>query len=61
MKNNKQPVTEKDLLYNFETLRKSIQELETLYGVLPSKISIEAEESKYVSEACFSYQVHSSI
>lgn len=55
------PVTEKELLKDFERYRKILQELESLYGVLPPETPGKVEEPNYVSEATFSYQVHSSL
>jgi hypothetical protein len=54
------PITEKELLKEFEKYRKILQELEALYGILPAETPGKIEEPNYVSEATFSYQVHSS-
>lgn len=54
------PITEEDLLRDFEKYRKILQELESLYGVIPARLPGEIDESKYVYEANFSYQVHTS-
>lgn len=55
-----QPITEKELLSDFEKYRKILQELESLYGLLPAEATGKTEEPNYVSEAAFSYQVHTS-
>lgn len=55
-----QPITEKELLRDFEKYRKIIEELESLYGVPLFEAPAKIEEPYYVSEATFSYQVHTS-
>jgi len=56
-----QPITEKELLKDFENYRKILREIESLYGVLPDEAPGKVDEPNYVTEATFSYQVHSSI
>lgn len=55
-----QQITEKDLLRDFEKYRKILQELESLYGIISPETPAKIEEPSYVSEASFSYQIHSS-
>jgi len=54
------PITEKELLEDFEKYQKILQDLEALYGVLPTETTGKVDEPNYVSEATFSYQVHTS-
>jgi len=53
-------VTEKELLESFEKYRKLVEELEALFRVLPVEPAEKEERPSYVTEANFSYQVHSS-
>lgn len=58
--NTNKALTEKELLNNFEQYQKTLKELESLYGIPPIEGIERQEKPNYVSEATFSYQVHTS-
>lgn len=53
-----QPITENDLLRDFEKYKKLIQELDSLCRVPPVEAIGEPEEANYVSVPIFSFQIH---
>jgi hypothetical protein len=59
---SKPGLTEKDLLRDFESWRKFIEDMETTCKKLPSfgEPGKESAKPQYTSEAAFSYEVHAS-